>query len=440
MSEIKSFVIAPSVPGSGGRVETRRQLHTVIVAMLGITACVNTMLAATMGVFISAFHEVFGWSRADTSLAWTAYTIVVFLSTAMIGTVADRLDPGRLASMSMLAFGAALLLVPYTVHSVAALWVSYVVMAVVGAGTSPVVLTKPVIVAFTQNRGIAIGVALTGAGVGSFVLPLFANALIGLGSWKYAYLGLGGFAILVAPIIWHFLRRRSVASSLFTKSATEYPGATFREAIHSRVFWLLSAIALLGGFGMSVPAAHLIPFLRDQAVSASGAAFLASLLGLASILGRILTGITLDRVDRPLPGVLFFNVGALGVVLLVLCGAKWAAVAACLVGIVIGSEMDLLAYFASRYFGLRAHATVFGWNYGMVALGSATGPLVVGALRDRLGDYSVGLSLAAGGLAAAGFLCPLLGRYRYPAHIQGERGNSETNPTRMVVAHVANRP
>jgi MFS family permease len=82
-------------------------------------------------------------------------------------------------------------------------------------------------------------------------------------------------------------------------------------------------------------------------------------------------------------------------------------------GFAVGSEFDVLAYFVSRYFGLRVHATVFGWTYGMVALGAAIGPVVVGALRDHQGDYVMGFTLSGACLAVAALLCPLLGRYRY---------------------------
>ena len=164
---------------------------------------------------------------------------------------------------------------------------------------------------------------------------------------------------------------------------------------------------------MSGPAAHLVPFLRDLAISRTHAAGLASLLGLASIVGRLVTGFTLDRVDRAVPGAIFQALGAAGALGLALFGTKLVVVSVCLVGFVIGSEIALVAYFTSRYFGLRAQATVFGWNYALAALGSATGPVLLGALRDQQQNYVVGLSVSAASLAVAGLVCLFLGPYRY---------------------------
>ena len=193
---------------------------------------------------------------------------------------------------------------------------------------------------------------------------------------------------------------------------------SLQEAFRTHKLWFLSAVALFGGFGVAGPAAHLIPVLRDQAMSATTAAGVASLIGLASIFGRIITGMTLDWIDRSLPGSLFLGIGVLGVMLLALFGVRFSVIAALLIGFVIGSEMDLVAYFVTRYFGLRAHGAVFGWNYGMVSLGSMDAPLVVGALRDHRGNYVLGLTVCAASLAVAGLFCALLGRYKYPAYLE----------------------
>jgi predicted MFS family arabinose efflux permease len=398
------------------RVVSRPRSMVVIGSLVGNMFCANTTLTATMGIFIIALGHDYGWSRAATSLSWTSFSGVAFLGTALIGRAADRVDPGRLAAISMLAFGIALLCVPYVVHSVTSLWITYFVVAVIALGTSPVVMSKPVAAAYSRKRGFAIGVALTGVGFGNFVLPLLTTALIGWGGWKWGYFGLGCCAIVVAPLLWLTLKRGSPPVQLSAaRTGPQYPGLSFKEAFQTNTFWLLSAVAVFGGFGMAGPAAHLVPVLRDQAMTAPAAAAVASLLGLAAIVGRIVTGLTLDWINRSLPGLLFLCIGALGVMLLALFGVRFSVVAVLLIGFVVGAEIDLMAYFVSRYFGLRAHAAIFGWNYGMVALGSSIAPLVVGAVRDHRGNYVLGLSLCAASLAIAGILCALLGRYKYAA-------------------------
>jgi MFS family permease len=410
--------VVTATPGSGladgARGSSVRKGVILSAAVLGNLASMPTLLLYTVGIFISRLQQDFGWSRTDTALSATWFTLVLFVGTPLIGRVADRVDPARLAALSLLAAGSGLVILPRLIHGIGALWAFYVVLAVIGLGTSPVVVNKPVVATFSSRRGLAIGVALAGQGIGAFVAPRLAAAVIERGGWQLGYASLGVVAIVLAPIIWFGLASRpSNAVALRSTPILERAGMSFGAAFRSPVFWLLSAISILAGLGMSGAVAHLVPFLRDHSLSAPEAASLASLLGLSNIVGRFVTGFTLDRVDGPFPGLPFVGIGAIGLLLLVYLGAPAAAIAVLLLGFTVGSEFDLLAYFTSRYFGLRAYATVFGWNYAMVAFGAALAPALLGILRDHQGNYVLGFTLSSACLALAALLCPFLGRYRY---------------------------
>lgn len=84
-----------------------------------------------------------------------------------------------------------------------------------------------------------------------------------------------------------------------------------------------------------------------------------------------------------------------------------------MLGFTVGAEFDLVAYYTSRFFGLRAYSAIFGWQYGMVAFGAAFAPALLGILRDHSGTYGLGFALSSSCLGIAALLCPLLGKYRY---------------------------
>ena len=398
----------------GARGSAVRKGVILSAALLGNLASMPTLLLYTVGIFISRFQQDFGWSRTETAFSATWFTVVLFVGTPLIGRVADRVDPARIAALSLLVAGTGLVIMPQLIHGIGALWGFYIGLAVIGLGSSPVVVNKPVVATFSGGRGLAIGVALAGQGIGAFLAPRLTAAMIERGGWQLGYASLGVIAIVVAPIVWLSLGSRpSTASALRSAPMLEASGMSFKEAFRSRVFWLLSTISVLAGLGMTGAVAHLVPFLRDHSLSASEAAGLASLLGLSNIVGRFVTGFTLDRVDGPFPGLPFVGIGAIGLLLLVHFGAPVAAIAVLLMGFTLGSEFDLLAYFTSRYFGLRAYSTVFGWNYSMVAFGAALAPAALGILRDHQGNYILGFALSSACLALAALLCPFLGRYRY---------------------------
>jgi predicted MFS family arabinose efflux permease len=294
---------------------------------------------------------------------------------------------------------------------------AYALVTVAGIGTTPVVMLKPVVAAFSGQRGTASGVVLCGTGVGAILTPPLVNALIEAGGWRLGYMGLGCIAVAASPVIWLTLARRTApgaetpAAALASKAGLS--GLSFREAVRHREFWILSAIAFLAAQAISAMIAHLIPLLRDLGASAATAAGYASLLGLASLVGRIGSGFALDRLPGFLVGLIFLGSGMLGILLLAAFGAEVSVPAVFLIGVALGSEIDLLAYYVSRYFGLRHHGVIFGWTYGVMSLASILSPYVAGVLRDRQGGYGLAMTLMITSLTAAGGLCLLLGRYRY---------------------------
>jgi MFS family permease len=387
--------------------------------MLANTVGANTVLAYTFGVFIIAFNTTYGWSRAEIALSMTGFTAVAFLGSSLIGRVADTSDTRRLVLLSMLAFGVGLLLMPLVVSSVKLLWVAYIGLAILGLGTSPVVVNRPLVSMFSRNRGKAIALALTGTGIGGFILPQVATAFVERGGWQYGFMGLGLIVVTAAPIVWLATGGRTTAPQVMAGAPDAVdPGVRLSEVCRSREFLLMSIIALFGGLGMSGPAAHLIPLLGDHGLAPQAAARLAAIIGVASVGGRLLTGVVLDRFDTPKVGAPLIGAGTVGLVMLARYDASTAVFAIALLGFVVGAEIAVLAYYGSRYFGLRAHATIFGWTYGIVALGSALAPVGLGSLRDHSGDYSLGFALSGAALAIASFTCLLLGPYRYMTNMR----------------------
>ena len=407
---------------AGGLGEFRGRTLIVVGGFVGLVAGVLSLLTYTFGVFAAELGKAYGWSRGDMSLAMSAYAGVLFLGSALIGRIADAAGAGRVAAVSMLAFGASLILLPHLVHDVTSLWLAYALVTVAGLGTTPVVLLKPVMAAFAGQRGTASGIVLCGTGIGAILTPPLVNALIEAGSWRLGYTGLGCIAIAVSPFIWLTLARHSGARNRTPLAAppavavlpkADQPGLTFRQAARHREFWVLCAIAFLAALAISGMIAHLIPLLRDLGASAATAAGYASLLGVASLAGRVGSGFALDRLRGSLVGLIFLGSGMLGVLLLAAFGARFAAPAVFLIGVALGSEIDLLAYFVSRYFGLRHHGSIFGWTYSVMSLASIFSPYLAGILRDQQGGYALAMILMIASLAAASGLCLLLGRYRY---------------------------
>ena len=108
----------------------------------------------------------------------------------------------------------------------------------------------------------------------------------------------------------------------------------------------------------------------------------------------------------PLVGIALLLSGAAGV-------APFAGTVLC--GLGIGAEIDLMAFFVGRYFGLRAFAAIYGLMFATFAVGSGLGSYLMGACFDLAGSYRPMLVAFVAVLIAACLLIARLGPYRYSA-------------------------
>ena len=132
--------------------------------------------------------------------------------------------------------------------------------------------------------------------------------------------------------------------------------------------------------------------------------------------GTILSGYLLDRVHGPYIASLFFLCAIVGIGLLAGGGTGLTPFAATLLcGLGIGAEVDLMAFFVSRYFGLRAFGAIYGTMFALFGYGNGVGPFLMNLCYDRYHSYTPMLVAFMGLLAMACLLLVGLGPYRFAA-------------------------
>ena len=381
--------------------ELRRNPHLLAAASVGLSVGMLSSLFYSMGTLMPVWEKEFGWSRGDMSLSLTFATVAMFLCGTMAGRLGDRFGAARVASLSLLTYGTLLALLPYVLTDIARLWAGYVVLAIVGVPSTAIIMIRPITSAFDARRGLAMGIAMTGAGIAGFWVPRFVAHLIELHGWRVAMSGLGGLACLAAPLVWLGFRgerqKRSEAGS-----PVEH-GVEFAQALRTRQFWILSIMAIAMSLGVGGLIVHFVPLFSDLGAEPSQAAAIASLLGLATIAGRIGVGMLLDRFPANLVTMATLLLASTGALVLYVFGLEFAPAAVMLLGLAAGAEVDLVAYLCSRHFGTRSFGAIYGLLYSVFVLGYGFSPFFVGLARDNFGTYDAALlgSMASVGLAAA---------------------------------------
>jgi MFS family permease len=398
----------------------------VVVAIVGQCFGLSTVLVYTFGIFAKPLAGAFHASRGSIALGVSLLDVAVTFSAPAVGRIVDRFGARRVIVLSQLALVACLLGL-----SVARppLWHMYVLYALAGAtGVATVSVTYARVLAnwFDRKRGLALGLASTGIGLGAFIGPSLAQIFIDSFGWRLAYVGLAATTLLIAlPVVALFLVERpeqlglqmdgAEGHELMEGGASVVSGMTVGEAVRTPTFWLLCGIFFTVGACGNGTGAHVAPLLTDAGESTRSAAFAASMFGFASIFGRVGNGYLVDRFFAPRVIACMFGAATVGVAMLWFgCTGTAAYFAMFLIGLAIGAESDVMPFLISRYFGMRSMGELFGCAFGSYTLGNAVGRYLIARGFDATGSYQLPMKVATLALLLATVATFLLRRYSQP--------------------------
>jgi MFS family permease len=399
----------------------------VATAALGLCLGAAPILAFSFGVFFKSLSQEFHASRAAISLAFTLHNLAAAVCAPLVGRLIDRFGARRVILPGTAIFGLLLLSSRALSGGIGYLYLFYGTLGAVSTSTSP--LSYGVVIShwFNQLRGLALGLMMLGLGIGAITVPLVAYRLIAIFGWRVAYVTFGCAALLFSlPVVATFLKEDPTQKGLSPDGAMPSPGAaqerkpeeglSWHDTWHSSTYWLMICAFFLAGASVHACVLHLPALLTDRGVSAQAAAVASSIVGVALLTGRVGTGYLLDRFFAPWLAMFFFGSASVGIALLFAGSAgKIALVAAFLVGLALGAEADIIAYSLTRYFGLRAFGTAFGYAFGAFVLAGAVGTLLMGAGFDFTHSYTWPLGGFFVAMLAAVALMSRLGPYRYAA-------------------------
>lgn len=352
--------------------------------------------AYSFSAFVDSLVKDFDASRGSVSLVFSLAGFLYFGLGIVSGPLADRWGSRRLAVLGMLLTGAGLASAGLA-RSLTEVYTAYGLGVGLGVGCSYVPVVGAVQRWFVRQRGFASGLAVSGIGVGTLVVPPLAAWLIAHFGWRDTYLILGAFAAVVgaglALLIENDPRDRGLApDGDATNPATPSlrPGVAVTDAVKSGRFIGLYAACLVCSFGLFVPFVHLVPYAVDHAVLPSTAVLLLAVIGVGSTAGRFLLGGVADRMGR-LPALVAMFVG------MAMAFALWAvsthflmlAVVATLYGVSYGGFVALLPALVMDYFGGRNVSGIIGILYTSVALGTLVGPTAAGFAFDLSHSYTL---------------------------------------------------
>lgn len=394
----------------------------VFASSCGLLVGAGSIMIFSFGVFLKPVTEDLGISRGELSTALGSATWLTALACPLVGWLFDRWGARRIMIPGVLAF--ALAVASFGLMAAQPAYLVFVIFGIVGLTggvQTPVPYAAVVSQWFDRDRGIALGVATAGVGVGVALVPQLAAFLIDQAGWRAAYFGL---AISVVALAWLpvliFMREPSAAEVAANEvAATTSSGTVGIEtaaALRTWRFWALTIAFFLGVLAINGTIVHIVALLTDRGVSRQTATGALSAAGIAIIVARIVCGWCLDRFRGPYVAIAFFVVPMVGIALL---ESGWEnpipLAGAALCGAGIGAEIDLMAFFVGRYFGLKAYGKIYGLMFMLFNIGTGLGPALSGRAFDVFHSYFEIFMAYEAALAVTCLLFVSLGDYAYPA-------------------------
>jgi MFS family permease len=355
-------------------------------------------------VYVSALQRLHGWTAGTVSLPVTVYYVAGALITAWIGDVYDRLGPRLVVSVGAMAMAlgvAALGVVTAPWH----LYLVFLLMALGWGSMSGAALNIILAPWFERRRGLVVSLAFNGATLGGVVIaPLLIPLIDRLGMARA--LGVAAlvlFVVVALAACW--MRRGPAALGLGPdgdqpRSPAPPPrgGARSghrREALRTWRFWSVSIPFALGLAAQVGVLTHLVPLVAPV-VGGLGAARALTATTAAAVVGRLLTGIVVDRLNRRVVASTTLLVQTLGLALLASGSSAATVYAGCaLFGLGVGNLTTLPGLILAVEWPRDRFAALVGLVVGINQFTFAFGPSLVGFLRDQAGSYGVALAACA---------------------------------------------
>jgi MFS family permease len=386
----------------------------VVVGVSFVTLGVAFGIWYSFSVFFLAVIQEFGWSRAAASSIFSTFILTQSLLALVAGHLMDRYGPRLVIPLGALILAVSLWSVTH-VHSLWQFRLLYGVFGAVGISMMGFASHSAFLPKwFERRRGLAVGVAMSGIGVGMMVVVPVIQRWIQSYGWRSAYLFLAALVLLgVAPLNLFLSRRQPQDLHLqpdgdplgIEAEASRRQGRivkvidpqwanrhwTLSSAVRTGRFWFLGAGFFFGSFTYQGTLLHSVSALVDAGETRAAAASLFGLLGVCGSVGKIVFGSLSDRLGREKTQTLAVAITSAGILSLTaslgMPGGAFPFLFAVLFGLGYGSAAPLFPSVSADIF----LGSSFGLIFGLLSLGGgsggAVGAYLCGLLRDVTGAY-----------------------------------------------------
>jgi MFS family permease len=433
----------------------------VVVAISFITLGIGTNTRTTFSLLFPPILAEFGWDRGQTAGAFSVGFVTATLYSPFLGMLMDRFGPRLVIPFSaiMMSIGMALatqISQPWHLHLTLGVLVGGGTLALSYMGHS---LFLPQW--FVRRRGLAIGIAYAGVGVGSIILFPWVQSLISHSGWRSACWAMSIVLLVgVLPLNFFFQRRRpeeiglapdGVSTSNMAAHARANTDAivdhqwaatdwTLPTAMRTSRFWWIAGSSFTSLYAWYAVQVHQTKYLNDIGFPSDVAAYALGMVGLTGSVSQVTLGHISDRIGREWGWTISISGFALCYLLLLLMQHHPTSL---LLYLMVASQ-GLLGYGMAAVFGSVPIELFQGKHFATIAsvlsvsasFGAAIGPWVTGILYDRMGNYQLAFWICTG-MSIASIICMWMAAPRKVRVVAGQVARLQARRARHGQAETA---
>jgi len=377
----------------------------------------------SFGVFLKPIAAAMDWSRGATAFAYTLLWWASAPATFVLGWLSDRIGPRKILVFGGAIFGLGIFL-SSTVESLWEFYLYFGVLGGIGRAAARAPLLSAVFQSFTKRKGLAVGLTLSGTGIGTLIFPSLARYIMSVSSWRLAFVALGlvSWGILI-PVAFLITKPRpgepepgraqgeqkgwdTDAVGILGSPDKEW---TVAEVLKNRVFLIFLGTGLACCVSHSFPLAHIVAYASDRGISELSAASILGTVGVSASAGRLIWGATSDRIGGRKSVLCCIALQTFLMFLVAFANDLWSFyLFAVAFGLFYGGVLPLYAVVSRELFGMRRFGTVYGMHSFVTSTGMGVGGVMGGYIFDFSGDYFFSfMTSTALGLIATGFAAHL---------------------------------
>mmetsp|Transcript_26426 Transcript_26426/g.43275 ORF Transcript_26426/g.43275 Transcript_26426/m.43275 type:complete len:568 (+) Transcript_26426:118-1821(+) len=347
----------------------------------------------TFGLFVVPYISTFGSGKGAVSFAGSLASFIWLASGALTGRFAD--SNGYRLSVHI---GCVIIALAYGLASLSTqLWHIYLTQGVLGGLGSSLVYFPCIAVVnqwFVKRRGFAVGVAVSGSGIGNLALAPVTQAMITQLGWRHTLLILGGMAfVFVFAVSWLVIRRDTGSGPVPLKKSSRIVDFSWFKYRNFRIMYIS---ALIGQLGYLLPFIYVAPFAIENGLGEDFGATCLAILGASSAVGRILLGALADRLGHfPVYKACVLVSGVAMVAWPWMTTRPTLAIFCVIYGIAAGGFISCIPVLVTIFFGLQNLAGCLGLLYTSGAMANLAGPPLAGLIIDQTNTYTWGILIFA---------------------------------------------